>query len=118
MMDSHGKDFFILIIEHEVGKMEAVYSTLAKEGYTYGFARSKDDAVKILAANLHAFVILDYALPGMTGEEFQRTLSLTDSKTKIIFTFPRMESRPNVGLKDCRWLGVPFLSGALLDLIN
>jgi len=118
MTDSHGDDIFILIVEPKVGTMEAVYSTLLKEGYEYGFARSREDAIKIMAARLHDFVITDYGLPGMTGAEFQRILRSSDSKAQIIFTFPGAGASPVTGLKDCKWLGVPFQTADLLTLLN
>ena len=118
MKDSHGKIIFILIIETAVGKMEAVYTTLIKEGYDYGFARSREDAIKIMTAKLYDFVIMDYALPGMTVEEFQRVLGVNDSKAKIIFTFPKTATSPIFDLKDCKWLGVPFQPEELLNLLT
>jgi DNA-binding response OmpR family regulator len=98
--------------------MEAVYTTLIKEGYEYGFARSREDAIKIMATKLYDFVIMEYTMPGMTGEEFQRILGLNDSNARIIFTFPKALASPEVYLKNCAWLGVPFHTEELLELIN
>ena len=108
---------FILIVEPEVGKMDAVYNTL-RDGYQLGFVKSKEDAIKLMATNLYDFVILDYVLLEMTGEEFQRALRLNDSKAKIIFTFQKATETPMAGLKDCKWLGVPFDAEELLNLLK
>jgi DNA-binding response OmpR family regulator len=118
MKNSHGESVFILIIEHEVGKMEAVYTTLMKEGYEYGFARSREDAIKVMTTRLYEFVIMEYVMPGMTGEEFQRLLGCNDSKARIIFTFHKSGPSPEIVLKNCAWLGVPFHTEELLNLLH
>jgi DNA-binding response OmpR family regulator len=118
MKNSHGETIFILIVENEVGKMEAIYTTLLKEGYEYGFARNREEAIKIMSSKLYDFVIMDFAMPGMTGEEFQSILSIKESKANIIFTYAKSSPSPEIFLRDCQWLGVPFHTEELLNLLQ
>ena len=118
MKNSHGEQVFILIIENEVGKMDAVHRSLQKAGYEHGFAKSREDAIKIMVTKLYDVIIMDYTMPGMTGEDFQKVIGVNDSKVKIIFTFPKIGISPEINIKDCKWLGVPFDNGELLHLIQ
>jgi DNA-binding response OmpR family regulator len=118
MTDTPVRNLFILIIEREVGEMESVYRGLLKEDFEYGFARTREDAIRIMDTKLYDFVIMDYAQPGMTVEEFQSILHVNDSKARIIFTYPRTMPSPEIDLKNCTWLGMPFQTEELLDLLR
>jgi DNA-binding response OmpR family regulator len=118
MKNSHGDSIFILIVESQVGKMEAVYTTLLREGYEYGFAKNREEAMKIMSTRLFDFVIMDFSMPGMTGEEFQKILSTNESKTNIIFTYSKTNPSPEIFMKDCQWLAVPFHTEELLNLLQ
>ena len=117
---------FILIVEPEVGRMEAVYTVLLREGFQYGFVRCKEDAINVLATSilttrmLYDFVVVDYAspMPGMTGAEFQKLLSINKSGPKIIFVFAKSAGKPTIELKDCKWLAAPFADEVLLSLLS
>jgi DNA-binding response OmpR family regulator len=111
-------NLFILIVEREVGEMEAVYTTLLRQAYDYGFARTREDAIRIMCTKLYDYVIMDYTMPGMSVADFQSVLRDTESKTKIIFTYPKSSASPEIALKDCQWLGVPFQAPDLLKLLS
>ena len=113
---------FILLVEPEVGEMDALCATLSRNDFVFGFVKSKEDAIKTLAvsvaahAKLYDFVILDCALPGMADEEFQR-LSVGEFGPRIIFRFLKATKRPMADTKECKWLGVPFDAEELLSLL-
>jgi CheY-like chemotaxis protein len=118
MKNAHGERMFVLIIENGIGKMESVHKSLQKADCQHGFANNREDAIKILKTTLYDFVIMDYAMPGMTGEEFQKAIQVNDSKATIIFTFSKIGISPEINIKDCKWLGLPFQNGELLNLIQ
>jgi CheY-like chemotaxis protein len=118
MKNSRGERVFILIIEDGVGKMDAVHKSLQKAGCEHGFAKTREDAIRIMVSKIFDFVIMDYVMPGMSGEEFKRVIGANNSKAKIIFTFSKTGVSPETDIKDCQWLGVPFDSGELLNLLQ
>ena len=116
---------FILIVEPEYGEMEAAHQILSQKDFVLGFVNSKVDAIKTITAvsgaaraKVYDFVIVEYTLPGMTGQEFQRLLSLVESGPKIIFTCLRATMQvPMPVLNDCHWLPTPFADQELLRLL-
>jgi CheY-like chemotaxis protein len=109
---------YILIVENNIGEMDAVYKTLKDGKYDFGFVQTRENAIKMMAINLYEYVIMDYALPGMTGVEFQSKMRLNDFKARIIYTYPKATPSPEIKLKGCQWLGVPFFPQELLNLLN
>ena len=108
---------FVLIVEPELGKMDAVYLTLMRQGYQFGFARSKEEAIGVLSVDLYNFVVTDYEQLSVATLEFQRRLVENKSKARIIFTYPK---GLNIAEKDgsCFWLGEPFETNELLSILG
>ena len=107
----------VLIVETEIGKMELVYTILMREGFSYGFARSREDALKLIATNAYDVVIMNYALVGMSVGEFITVLGELDSKISVILTFSKSETRHKFASKHCKWLAVPCTADELLNLL-
>ena len=116
-MSDARSNIFILIVEPEAGKMDSVYTTLFSHGYQFGFAQNKEDAVKILTADLYSFVVTEYSFTDRSAVEFQRKLELSGSKARIIFTYPMTAGRP-VDHGGCLWLGEPFGADELMTLLG
>ena len=107
----------VLIIETEIGKMDLVYTILMREGFSYGFARSREEALKLIVTNAYDVVIMNYALVGMSVEEFLTRLGELDSEINIIFTFSKSEARHTIESKHCKWLAMPCTADELLNLL-
>ncbi len=118
-------DMFILIVEPEFGEMEAAYKILSQHNFVLGFVNSKVEAIKTITAVTGAarakvfdFVIVEYTLPGMTGQEFQRLLNLVESGPRIIFTFLKATMKVPLPVpNNCQWLPTPFADEELLRLL-
>ena len=59
----------ILIVDDEVGNLNALERTFRRE-YNVFSATSGEDALSIIAQNDIALIVSDHCMPGMTGVEF------------------------------------------------
>jgi len=104
---------------------ESVRESLPDLLRAFGFAtRSFSSAEEFLASNCVGktrCLILDIAMPGMTGPDLQRELALRRQKIPIVFitSYGDDTVRPRVledGAVEC--LFKPFSEKALLDAVN
>ncbi len=84
----------VYVVDDEESIREIVQEGLSARGMTVEGASSSEEALPHLAAHSYDFVLCDFNLPGMNGEEF----------------FKRVQPRP--GTSAPRFV---FMSGALLD---
>jgi len=84
----------VYVVDDEESIREIVQEGLSARGMTVEGASSSEEALPHLAAHSYDFVLCDFNLPGMNGEEF----------------FKRIQPRP--GTPAPKFV---FMSGALLD---
>jgi PAS domain S-box-containing protein len=84
----------VYVVDDEESIREIVQEGLSARGMTVEGASSSEDALPHLAAHAYDFVLCDFNLPGMNGEEF----------------FKRIQPQPGISAPK-----FVFMSGALLD---
>jgi CheY-like chemotaxis protein len=63
----------VLVVEDDPGTRRGVQELLEGEGFTVDGARDGEEALALLRGNAPpTFILLDLAMPGMTGWEFRR----------------------------------------------
>ncbi len=74
----------LLIIEDEIGILEALQKGLKKEGYAVDIVSDGYEAMEYLELNHYDLVVLDINLPGIDGFSILRKLREQDIDTRVI----------------------------------
>jgi CheY-like chemotaxis protein len=112
----------ILVVDDDAGVRLYVRDALETAGYRVDTAEDGAAALKALARRRPDLLILDYAMPGMTGAEVARTVRADRPDLPILFASGYAET---AALEDavgpCRMLRKPFdtdeLTGAVRDAL-
>ena len=79
----------LLVAEDDAGVRSVLERGLAENGYVVDVADQGDDALHLLRVNEYAAVILDWRMPGMTGEEVARAARRHRIRTPILMLTAR-----------------------------
>jgi FixJ family two-component response regulator len=115
------KRLLVSVVDDDESLRESLPDLLKELGFD---ARSFSSAEEFLASDcidLTKCLILDIAMPGMSGPELQRELARLQKKVPIVFITAHADEamRPQLieqGAVDC--LYKPFVEKALLNAIN
>jgi FixJ family two-component response regulator len=111
----------VSVVDDDVSVRESLPDLLKELGFTASVFRSAEEYLKSDAVLRTGCLILDIAMPGMTGPELQRELKRRRIQTPIIFiTADRDEAvRRNTGEQGAvECLLKPFNDTALLIALN
>lgn len=81
----------ILVAEDDRVMADVIRFNLERTGYRVTVARNGTEAWELLQSNTYQMLVVDYQMPGMTGEEVSRALRTTfpDLHLPIIFLSAR-----------------------------
>jgi len=79
----------VLIAEDDAGVRSVLERGLAEEGYVVDSAERGDDALHLLRIYDYAAAILDWRMPGMTGEEVVRNARRLKIRTPVLMLTAR-----------------------------
>jgi len=77
--------FYIMIVEDEKIAGKVIHDNLKKQGYRCHLFENGEEALLHFKANPVDLVLLDYKLPGMSGEELYEKLKEINPFTPVIF---------------------------------
>jgi FixJ family two-component response regulator len=111
----------VSVVDDDESVRESLPDLLRELGFVVQVFSSAEEFLASQSVGQTRCLILDVAMPGMTGPQLQRELTLRRQKIPIVFiTAQRDESvRPRVleqGAVDC--LFKPFSDTALLEAVN
>jgi FixJ family two-component response regulator len=111
----------VSVVDDDESVRESLPDLLRELGFTVEAFSSAEEFLASGAIGRTQCLILDVSMPGMTGPELQRELSLRGSKLPIIFITAHADDtvRPTLlqqGAADC--LFKPFSEAALLDALR
>ena len=112
---------FVVVVDDDESVRESLPDLLRECGYAVGAFASAEDFLASTAVESTDCLILDYAMPGMTGFELQRELTRRGNPVPIVFITGNEDDsiRPLVveaGAVDC--LFKPFSESQLLDAVT
>ena len=112
---------FIVVVDDDQSVRESLPDLLHECGYSVIAFASAEDFLGSSVVEMTDCLILDYAMPGMSGLELQRELTRRGKPVPIVFITGNEDDsiRPSVvaaGAVDC--LFKPFSERQLLDAVN
>ena len=112
---------FVVVVDDDESVRESLPDLLRECGYSVGSFASAEDFLASTAVDTTDCLILDYAMPGMSGLELQRELTRRGNPVPIVFITGNEDDsiRPLVvaaGAVDC--LFKPFSESQLLDAVS
>jgi DNA-binding response OmpR family regulator len=75
----------ILVVDDDVALGEALVDHLSSHGYAVEACCSGEDALQLLGGFSYELILLDWSLPGMSGEEVCRKFRQQGGQTPIVF---------------------------------
>jgi DNA-binding response OmpR family regulator len=93
----------VLFVDDDQELCKAVESYLSTQGHVVDVCGSGEDALQLLAGLGYDLIVLDWGLPGISGEEVCRTFRGKGQQTPIVFL---------TGKEDIAFLEKAFESGA------
>ena len=120
LVEPRPRDLVILVAEDEECVRRFFSATLERGGYMVLEAANGDEAVRALwnYAGVVRLVILDWAMPGLTGVEVVRTLRRVSPETRLLICTGSPEEIVRSSLRGETVEGIlekPFLAVELLD---
>ena len=95
-MDSNTKRNNVLIIDDDIGMMEAMSVVLKKYDISLSIFTEPISALQELKNNKHDIIIINYLLPSIRGDEIIRTIREFDKDIYIILMSSHKELAPSV----------------------
>ena len=74
----------ILVVDDELAMVELLVSLLEEEGYEVSSAVTSDEGLKLFTLSRPDLVLLDIALPGMSGIEMFRRIRSIDPTARVV----------------------------------
>jgi FixJ family two-component response regulator len=111
----------VSVVDDDESVRESLPDLLREMGYTARVFLSAEEFLECDAISRTGCLILDFAMPGMTGPQLQRELKRRHIQTPIIFITGHQEEAVrreaiDQGAVDC--LLKPFTDTALLNALN
>jgi DNA-binding response OmpR family regulator len=106
-----------LIVEDDPDCGAMILRILSIKGYGVRLVRSRDAALHAMHRYLYDYILLDYAMPGMSVEEFVKHCQCKSENIILISAVvdPAIEAT-RLGLK--RWIPKPFDSEQLINAMR
>jgi DNA-binding response OmpR family regulator len=106
-----------LIVEDDPDCGEMMLKALTRAGYGVRWIRSRDDAVVAMNQYLYDYIILDYAMPGMSIEDFVTFCQM--KITNVILVSAVVDpAREAQRLKLSHWIAKPFTPDKLMEVMR
>jgi two-component system, cell cycle response regulator len=74
----------VLIVDDDLTLLQTLEQLLTREGHQVFAARSGSEAITLCELHQPHLMLLDYFMPGMTGEEVVRTVRRTNNEVQIV----------------------------------
>jgi two-component system, cell cycle response regulator len=84
----------VLIVDDDLTLLQTLEQLLKREGHEVLAARSGAEAITLCETHQPHLMLLDYFMPGMTGEEVVRTVRRTNSEVQIVLQTGYASERP------------------------
>ena len=107
----------VLVVEDDADCGQMIIQMLGDRGFGVRLVKSRDDALEAMRRYLYDYILLDYAMPGLSIEDFVAICVEKGSNLILISAVvdPQVEAQ-RLGVKS--WLRKPFTPEALLRLMN
>ncbi|HEY6433807.1 MAG TPA: ATP-binding protein [Acetobacteraceae bacterium] len=104
----------LLVLDDEADVLEVMVATLSAAGYEVSRASNGTEALAAIAGTAFDAVLLDYALPGMSGAEVARRARALRPGLPIVFVTGYPDALPEDGAEDMEVVSKPFSREELL----
>lgn len=104
----------LLVLDDEADVLEVTVATLSAAGYEVSPASNGTEALAEIAGAAFDAVLLDYALPGMSGAEVARRARALRPGLPIVFVTGYPDALPADGPEDVEVVAKPFSREELL----
>jgi two-component system, cell cycle response regulator len=84
----------VLIVDDDLTLLQTLERLLSREGHQVLAARSGAEALSLCEIHQPHLMLLDYFMPGMTGEDVVRTVRRTNSEVQIVLQTGYASERP------------------------
>lgn len=84
----------VLIVDDDLTLLQTLEQLLSREGHQVFAARSGAEAIALCEMHQPHLMLLDYFMPGMTGEDVVRTVRRTNSEVQIVLQTGYASERP------------------------
>jgi two-component system, cell cycle response regulator len=84
----------VLIVDDDLTLLQTLEQLLTREGHQVFAARSGAEALTLCETHQPHLMLLDYFMPGMTGEEVVRTVRRTNNEVQIVLQTGYASERP------------------------
>ena len=84
----------VLIVDDDLTLLQTLEQLLVREGHQVFAARSGSEAITLCEQHQPHLMLLDYFMPGMTGEEVVRTVRRTNNEVQIVLQTGYASERP------------------------
>ncbi len=84
----------VLIVDDDLTLLQTLEQLLTREGHQVLAASSGDEAVRLCQAHEPHLILLDYFMPGMTGEDVVRAVRKFNSEVQIVLQTGYASERP------------------------
>lgn len=113
----------ILVVDDDFNNIQAIWKTLGNDRYNLSYALNGEQGLKLAVQKEYDLVVLDYRMPGMTGEEVCRKLKANPSTAIVPVIFLTGSAEGDTLARcfkagACDYLTKPFSPGELLARIN
>jgi PAS domain S-box-containing protein len=104
----------LLVVDDELDVLEVIAETLSAAGYDVSRASNAAEALAAISATAFDALLLDYALPGMSGAEVARRARILRPDLPIVFVTGYADALPADGPADMEVVSKPFSRDELL----
>jgi two-component system, cell cycle response regulator len=84
----------VLIVDDDLTLLQTLEQLLGREGHQVFAASSGEEAIKLCEKEQPHLILLDYFMPGMTGEEVVRSVRRFNSEVQIVLQTGYASERP------------------------
>lgn len=84
----------VLIVDDDLTLLQTLEQLLGREGHQVFSASNGDEAIQLCQAHEPHLILLDYFMPGMTGEEVVRAVRKFNSEVQIVLQTGYASERP------------------------
>jgi len=97
----------ILLVDDDHGAREAIKMLLGIDRHTVTEAANGDEALRLFTSSKYDFVIIDYIMPGMLGDELAQSIKKIAPAQPIFFVTAYLEKLANADKAGDAVLGKP-----------
>ena len=115
---AHDTAAAILLVDDDDAVREVTAAMLRDMGYRVEEAASGDAALARLSSRNFDLVVIDYAMPGMSGAELARRIHERQDLLPVLFVTGYAERDALGGVSDGRIVRKPYLTGELAEKVR